>query len=137
MLETHTATDVAEITFPAGLPGFPDAHRFVVAPWGPAGSPFLLLSSMEDADVGFVVVPPWVFYPEYDFELDSGTAERLALAGAEDAVVFAVVTLREQPEDSTLNLLGPIVVNRFTHEAAQVVLPSAGYSVRAPLAIAS
>jgi hypothetical protein len=28
-------------------------------------------------------------------------------------------------------------VNRFTHEAAQVVLPSAGYSVRAPLAIAS
>ncbi|MDP9334147.1 MAG: flagellar assembly protein FliW [Actinomycetota bacterium] len=137
MLETHTATDVAEITFPAGLPGFPHAHRFLVAPWGPAGSPFLLLSSMEDADVGFVVVPPWVFYPEYDFELDSGTAERLVLAGAEDAVVFAVVTLRERPEDSSLNLLGPIVVNRFTHEAAQVVLPSAGYSVRAPLAIAS
>ena len=137
MLETHTATDVAEITFPAGLPGFPYAHRFVVGPWGPAGSPFLLLSSVEGADVGFVVVPPWVFYPEYDFELDSATAERLTLAGAEDAVVFAVVTLRERPEDSTLNLLGPIVVNRFTHEAAQVVLPSAGYSVRAPLAIAS
>jgi flagellar assembly factor FliW len=137
MLETHTATDFAEITFPAGLPGFPHAHRFLVAPWGPAGSPFLLLSSTEDADVGFVVVPPWVFYPEYDFELDNGTAERLALATAEDADVFAVVTLRERPEDSTLNLLGPIVVNRFTHEAAQVVLPSAGYSVRAPLAIAS
>jgi flagellar assembly factor FliW len=137
MLETHTSTDVAEITFPAGLPGFPHAHRFEVAPWGPAGSPFLLLSSLEDRDIGFVVVPPWVFYPEYDFELDTGTAERLALTTAEDAVVFVVVTLRERPEDSTLNLLGPIVVNRFTHEAAQVVLPSAGYSVRAPLAVAS
>lgn len=137
MLETYPSTDVAEITFPAGLPGFPHAHRFEVAPWGPAGSPFLLLSSLEDRDIGFVVVPPWVFYPEYDFELDTGTAERLALTTAEDAVVFVVVTLRERPEDSTLNLLGPIVVNRFTHEAAQVVLPSAGYSVRAPLAIAS
>lgn len=137
MLETHSATDVAEITFPAGLPGFPHAHRFEVAPWGPAGSPFLLLSSLEDRDIDFVVVPPWVFYPEYDFELDTGTAERLALATAEDAVVFVVVTLRERPEDSTLNLLGPIVVNRFSHEAAQVVLPSAGYSVRAPLAFAS
>jgi flagellar assembly factor FliW len=137
MLETHSATDVAEITFPAGLPGFPNAHRFEVAPWGPAGSPFLLLSSLEDRDIDFVVVPPWVFYPEYDFELDTGTAERLALATAEDAVVFVVVTLRERPEDSTLNLLGPIVVNRFSHEAAQVVLPSAGYSVRAPLAFAS
>ena len=137
MLETHTSTDIAEITFPAGLPGFPHAHRFEVAPWGPAGSPFLLLSSLEDRDIGFVVVPPWVFYPEYDFELDTGTAERLALTTAEDAVVFVVVTLRERPEDSTLNLLGPIVVNRSTHEAAQVVLPSAGYSVRAPLAVAS
>src|SRR3954471_13229043 len=137
MLETDTATDIAEITFPAGLPGFPQAHRFEIAPWGPAGSPFLLLSSIEDSDVGFVVVPPWVFYPEYEFELDNGTAERLSLAEAEDAVVFAMVTLRDRPEDSTLNLLGPIVVNRFSHEAAQVVLPSAGYSVRAPLAIAS
>jgi flagellar assembly factor FliW len=137
MLETHTATDVVEITFPAGLPGFPNAHRFEIAPWGPAGSPFLLLSSSDDPEVGFVVVPPWVFYPDYEFELDTGTAERLSLVQAEDAVVFAVVTLRDKPEDATLNLLGPIVVNRFTHEAAQVVLPSAGYSVRAPLAIAS
>ena len=137
MLETHAATDIAEITFPAGLPGFPHAHRFEVASWGPVGSPFLLLSSLEERDIAFVVVPPWVFYPEYDFELDSDTAERLAIDAAEDAVVFAVVTLRERLEDSTLNLLGPIVVNRFTHEAAQVVLPSAGYSVRAPLAIAT
>ena len=137
MLEAQTTTDVVEINFPAGMPGFPNAHSFELAPWGPAGSPFMLLSSADDADVGFVVVPPWVFYPDYEFELDAGTAERLTLTAAEDAVVFAVVTLRDRPEDSTLNLLGPIVVNRVTHEAAQVVLPSAGYSVRAPLAIAS
>ena len=82
-------------------------------------------------------MPPWVFYPEYEFDLDNGTAERLGLDVADDAVVFAVVTLRERPEDSTLNLLGPIVVNRLTHEAAQVVLPTTSYSVRAPLAVAS
>ncbi len=137
MLETHTATDLVEINFPAGLPGFPNAHRFELAPWGPAGSPFLMLSAADDPDVGVVVVPPWVFYPDYEFELDSSMAERLGLTQAEDAVVFAVVTLRENPTESTVNLLGPIVVNRFTHEAAQVVLPSAGYSVRAPLAVAS
>jgi flagellar assembly factor FliW len=137
MLETEAVTDVVEINFPAGLPGFPQAHRFELAPWGPAGSPFMMLSSVDDPEVGFVVVPPWVFYPDYEFELDNGTAERLSLQSSEDAVLFAVVTLRDRPEDSTLNLLGPIVVNRFTHEAAQVVLPTSGYSVRAPLAIAS
>jgi flagellar assembly factor FliW len=137
MLETQSATDLVQINFPAGLPGFPNAHSFELAPWGPAGSPFLLLSSSDDPEIGFVLVPPWVFYPDYEFELDSGMAERLGLTESEDAVVFTVVTLRDKPEDSTVNLLGPIVVNRFTHEAAQVVLPSAGYSVRAPLAIAS
>ena len=137
MLETDAETDFVEIRFAAGLPGFPHVHDFQLKPWGPPGSPYLLLTSVDDSDVGFVVVPPWVFYPDYEFELDAGTAERLALAASEDAVVFAVVTLRDRPEESTLNLLGPIVVNRFTHEAAQVVLPSAGYSVRAPLAIAS
>jgi flagellar assembly factor FliW len=137
MLETQAETDLVEINFPAGLPGFPHAHRFELAPWGPAGSPFMILASSDDPDVGFVVVPPWVFYPDYEFELDPGTADRLGLSKAEDAVVFVVVTLRDRPEDSTLNLLGPIVVNRFTHDAAQVVLPSAGYSVRAPMAIAS
>ena len=40
MLETDTATDFVEIRFPAGLPGFPNAHRFELTPWGPAGSPF-------------------------------------------------------------------------------------------------
>ncbi len=137
MLDTETATDVVQIEFPAGLPGFPNAHRFQLAPWGPAGSPFLMLTSSDDPEVGFVVVAPWVFYPDYEFELDAGTAERLTLTKADDAVVFSVVTLRDRPEDSTVNLLGPIVVNRFTHEAAQVVLPNSGYSVRAPLALVS
>ena len=50
--------------------------------------------------------------------------------------MLAVVTLRDRPDEATLNLLGPIVVNRHTHEAAQVVLPTTSYSVRAPLAVA-
>ncbi|MGQ0826040.1 MAG: flagellar assembly protein FliW [Actinomycetota bacterium] len=141
MIETdHTGRPSmlsVEITFPAGLPGFPDAHRFEVTPWGPEDTPFLLMGSVEDSEVGFVVVPPWVFYPEYEFEIDDATAERLGLSEQEDAVVFCVVTVKDRPEEATLNLLGPIVVNRFTLEAAQVVLPSSGYSVCAPLAIAS
>jgi flagellar assembly factor FliW len=137
MLETDTQTDFVEIRFAAGLPGFPHVHDFHLKPWGPPGSPYLLLRAVDDPDVGFVVVPPWVFYPEYEFDLDDATAERLGLAVSDDAIVLAVVTLRDRPEEATLNLLGPIVVNRHTHEAAQVVLPTTSYSVRAPLAVAS
>ena len=137
MLETDAHTDFVEIRFSAGLPGFPHVHVFQLKPWGPPGSPYLILSSVDDADVGFVVVPPWVFYPDYEFDVDDSTAERLGLSAADDAIVLAVVTLRDRPEEATLNLLGPIVVNRNTHEAAQIVLPTTSYSVRAPLAFAS
>jgi flagellar assembly factor FliW len=135
MLDTDTQTDFVEIRFAAGLPGFPHVHLFHLKPWGPPGSPYLLLRAVDDPDVGFVVVPPWVFYPEYEFDLDDASAERLGLAVADDAIVLAVVTLRERPEEATLNLLGPIVVSRQTHEAAQIVLPTTSYSVRAPLAV--
>ena len=68
---------------------------------------------------------------------EQAAAARELLRAVVEAEQRAVVALRDRPEDSTLNLLGPIVVNRVTYEAAQVVLPSAGYSVRAPLALAS
>ena len=81
MLETDTQTDFVEIRFAAGLPGFPHVHTFRLKPWGPPGSPYLLLRAVDDPDVGFVVVPPWVFYPDYEFDLDDSTAERLGLVG--------------------------------------------------------
>ncbi len=78
-----------------------------------------------------------MFYPEYEFELDDVEAERLGLREARDAVVFCVVTLRDRPEDSTVNLLGPIVVNRLLARGRAGRVPDVGYSARAPLAIAS
>ena len=80
MLETDAQTDFVEIRFAAGLPGFPHVHDFHLAPWGPPGSPYLLLRAVDDPDVGFVVVPPWVFYPDYEFDLDDATAEHLGLS---------------------------------------------------------
>jgi flagellar assembly factor FliW len=45
-----------------------------------------------------------------------------------------IVTIRERATDATANLLGPIVVNKRTNEAMQVVLHNSPYDVRTPLA---
>jgi len=133
-VQEEIRTDTVEITFPAGLPGFPHSHQFHLAPWGGEDSPFSLMTSSDDPDVGFVVVEPWVFYPDYEFELDRSTSERLALSEPGDSIVLCVVTLGENATDATVNLLGPIVVNRYTHEACQAVLDPSLFNVRAPLA---
>jgi flagellar assembly factor FliW len=132
--QEEIVTDTVEITFPAGLPGFPHSHVFSLATWGGEDTPFSLMTSSDDPDVGFVVVEPWVFYPDYEFELDKSTSERLSLSDPGDSIVLCVVTLGDRPEEATVNLLGPIVVNRYTHEACQAVLDPSLFNVRAPLA---
>ena len=123
-LSPDLGVDAIELHFAAGLPGFAALHHFTLTPWGSESSPFLTMVSAEDPSVGFVVVSPFDFFPEYDFDLDEATTVRLGLVEPTDCVVLCIVTLADRPEDATVNLLGPIVINRFTLEACQAVLPS-------------
>ena len=122
-----------ELHFADGIPGFPLAQRFVLTRWGGDDSPFSLLESTDD-DLRFVVVPPEVFFPDYAPVLVDEDVDRLGLERADDAILLVVVTLGERASDATANLLGPIVVNRHTLVAAQVVCGSQDLPARAPLA---
>jgi flagellar assembly factor FliW len=122
------------ITIDAGLPGFPAARHFVLVRWGGEDSPFSLLQCVDVDDLQFVVVPPEIFFPDYRASVDEEDAGRLHLDNADDALVLVILTLGDSPRDATANLLGPIVINRHTLEAAQVVLASAEYDVRTPVA---
>ena len=127
-------TQLPEIRFAAGLPGFPEAQRFaLVQPDDVQDSPFFVLRNLDDPDLEFVVVPPVVFFPDYAPELDDDTVDRLGITSAEDALVLVIVTLGGDPSAATVNLLGPIVINRHTLDAVQTVLVSSEYEVRTPL----
>jgi flagellar assembly factor FliW len=121
------------LDFAGGLPGFADLRRFALVRWGGDSSPLCLLKSIDRPEVEFVVAPPTVFFPDYEPELDDGTAERLGLSLADDALMLVILTVDKSPADATANLLGPIVVNKHTLDAAQVVLADSGYELRAPL----
>jgi flagellar assembly factor FliW len=128
-----TVDELRELTFPQGMPGFPDVSRFALVRWGGDDSPFSLLRSLDDPSLEFLVVPPSVFFPDYAPELGDETVDQLDLTAAEDAVVLVLVTVAERADDATANLLGPIVVNRHTRSAVQAVLATSGYGLREPL----
>jgi flagellar assembly factor FliW len=134
----QTDTDVPELHFPSGLPGFPDVRRFVLVRLGDELSPFSVLRGLDEpADdrpaLEFVVTHPGLFFPDYEPEIDDDTANRLELTAADDALLLVIVTVADPVADSTANLLGPIVVNRHTRVAAQAVLGSSGYDTREAL----
>ena len=130
-----TATDeLPELHFASGLPGFPDARRFVLVRIGDELSPFSVLRSLDGgSDVEFVVTHPGLFFPDYAPEIDDDTADRLELKSGDDALLLVIVTVTDPIDASTANLLGPIVVNRHTRAAAQAVLGASGHNTREAL----
>ncbi len=131
--DADTDLDVPTLHFAAGIPGFPDLRQFALVWWGDEDGPFSILTSLEQSNLEFLVVPPHTFFPDYAPEIDDDTAERLALESAEDAILMVIVTVGDDPGSATANLLAPIVVNRHTREAAQVVLTDGDAPLRAPL----
>jgi flagellar assembly factor FliW len=121
------------LEFATGLPGFPEDHRFVLEDLGSGLEPFCRMRSIEHPEICFTVVPPGVLVPDYTVEIDIESVERLGLSTADDAVILAIVTLAMAPEPPKMNLLGPIVVNRHTRAAAQVVQHGSSYGVAVPL----
>ncbi|HWH31233.1 MAG TPA: flagellar assembly protein FliW [Egibacteraceae bacterium] len=132
---TATAPEVAEdqiLWFPDGIPGFPYSHRFVLVEMAP-DSPFQILQSADEPDVSLIVTVPWLFFPDYDFELSELEQRELGITSEEETVVFSAVTLDGEHHRVYLNLLGPIVVNTTNRRGRQVVLVDSDLPVRAPV----
>jgi flagellar assembly factor FliW len=124
--------EIPELRFEAGLPGFPDAHRFALVAWG-EGSPFSILTCLDGETPEFLVAPPVAFFPDYEVEIDDETADRVGLTDAEDALLLVIVNVADGAPEATANLRAPIVVNRHSRRAVQAVLDDEGLPVRQPL----
>src|SRR5688572_16344561 len=124
-------TDLPEITFDGGLPGFPMAQHFALVSWDEG--PFATLQCLDDTSLEFVVVPPVVFFPDYEPEIDDPTCERIGLTAAEDALIIVIVTVGAEVSDSTANLFAPVIINTKTNSGIQAVLTGSDHDLRARL----
>lgn len=120
------------ITFTRPIFGFGDMKKYVFIQSENDRSPFEFLQSIEDENLTFIVTDPFVFFKEYEFQLDSYWIKALDLQTEEDVQVLTIVTVRSS-EDITCNLRGPIVLNRAKNIATQIVLEHGGYTTRQPL----
>lgn len=119
------------ITLADGLLGFVRFQRMIIVPVNDDGL-FWWLQSVDDPDLAFLSVVPWAFFVDYELALSEDDQQRLSLATADDALVYCLVTVHDDPRSYTANLLGPVVVHRALRLGRQVVL-DADVSTRAPL----
>ena len=63
------------LTFPSGMIGFGDLHRYSIVKQR-EDSVFLWLQSVDDGALAFPIVLPWVFYWDYEVQLSDEDMHR-------------------------------------------------------------
>jgi flagellar assembly factor FliW len=138
--ETSTRTETATghqlkgvIKLPLGLLGFEHVKNYVLLD-NPLEEPFMWLQMAEDAKHAFLVVSPTAVVADYQPDINERDVAFLDLAGPEDAFILNIVTLRNGR--ATVNLKGPIVINKRTLMGKQVIPNNAQrFNVRHLLAV--
>jgi flagellar assembly factor FliW len=88
---------------------------------------------MDHPGVSFLAISPFDALPNYQPDLPMQDVRLLGIECPDDAFLLNIVTLRNGGR-STVNLKGPVVINRFSLLGRQIVLANAAdYSVQHPL----
>jgi flagellar assembly factor FliW len=93
-------------------------------------SPFLLMQSTEDSEVGFLVMNPVIFFPDYRIEINSQEIAELEVSDPASVETYVILTVARKSRDLTANLQGPILINTLTNKAKQLVLVNSQYQVQ-------
>ncbi|SCW58562.1 flagellar assembly factor FliW [Paenibacillus tianmuensis] len=92
------------------------------------------LQSEDDESIGFLVINPFVIYPDYVFEVEENTREKLGIKSPEEVAVIGIITIQDPFSKSTLNLLAPLIINVTNGKGTQIVLPpKSNYRTKEPL----
>jgi len=116
------------ITFPEGLIGFEDVHEYFLI--DSKEGPFYWLQAGEFPELAFLLVDPRLFMEDYRLEVKEHDVRAIGAEQNEDLLDFAIVTVPEDPQKISANLMGPIIVNRKTRTALQVISEHDGYTVK-------
>ncbi|WP_433298467.1 flagellar assembly protein FliW [Actinoplanes sp. CA-030573] len=116
------------ITMAVPMPGFPAHREFVLVRLNEDGLLYAF-TSVQDPELRFLVAPPEPFFPDYAPEIEDEVFAALNTTDPDRLLLMTVITAGV--DETTANLMAPIVLDRDTMRAMQVVLSGSGYPVRA------
>jgi flagellar assembly factor FliW len=148
---TIEVPDENALEVPAGIPGFPQMRRATLmgasavtgattasraegaAVTDATETPLFWLQDLDDGDLAFLCVVPWMPFPEYDFDIDG---DDLGIEDDGDVRILNIITVRRGDQDAsmTANLRAPLVVDVRNQRLHQVILTDARWPINAPIA---
>ena len=116
------------ISFPRGILGFADYHRYIILEQ--EQSVFRFLQSVDEPSLSFVVIMPELVRADYSVELSDEEVELLQIGAPEDGKVYGIVTIPENVAEMTVNLQAPVVINTKERLGAQLIISGDKYHTK-------
>lgn len=118
------------LTFPEGIPGFEELTKYVIIQNPDESMPFQWLQSLENGELTFVIINPFIFKSDYDFQIPQYIVEKLDIKQPEDINVFNIVIIPEDIGKMTANLQAPIIINTKNNKGKQIILDNTNYQTK-------
>ncbi|MBD0322856.1 MAG: flagellar assembly protein FliW [Aldersonia sp.] len=125
---TDPSLDLPIIRMAVPMPGFPAHRDFALVRLHDEGLLYAF-TSLDDPDLRFLVAPPEPFFPDYAPEIEDEVFAALNTKDPDRLLLMVVISAGVN--ETTANLLAPIVVDRDSMRAMQVVLSGTNLPVRA------
>ncbi|OEF99499.1 hypothetical protein BHF71_08755 [Vulcanibacillus modesticaldus] len=120
------------IVFENGIPGFEDEKEFIIIPMEKDGQ-LSVLQSIKTPVLSFIIANPFVFFHDYEFEIDEQTKAELSIEKIENVTVWGILTISEDFQKSTINLKAPLIINLKSKKGKQLILDRQNYLTKTPL----
>ena len=118
------------ITVADGFFGFPDLKQFLPLRLDEENESLLLMQSVENSQVAFVVIAPTTLCPDYSPELEAEDLASLEAESSNELSYYAVCVIKNNYLEDTVNLKCPLAINPKTKAARQVILENTNYGYR-------
>lgn len=126
----YTPEDVVQ--FPEGLIGFWQLTEFLlICP--KEGSNFRWLQSVQEPTVAFLLTDPTSYVGDYNPRVNDSATYLLKIEDTTPYLVYTTANIPAgKPQEMTLNLAAPIVVNVHQRIGAQVLVEGTRYATKHP-----
>ena len=118
------------ISFPNGLPGFPDDRRFLLMSEDEDEDMFFWLQSVDNGDVAFTLMNVYSVLPNYDPLVDEEEMKELGDITDSPLEIYNIAVIPEDAKQMRVNLMAPVVINMEAGLGRQVVCTNDDYPIR-------
>ncbi len=119
------------LDFGGSIMGFEEYSKFYLLDNNDENSIFKVLQSADKEDLSWIVIDPFIPFPDYELEVHDGDIASLGIQSQKDVIALVMVTIVDGDyQNMTANLLGPIIINIKNKLGKQCIIKSDKYTTK-------